>query len=80
LWLSKYLGMDKLPAIVFLDVIREVESVVARDIATDCPEEDHANHHAEEDANNGAVDQAEPMDAAVRELEVRIPTCRQRFS
>ena len=44
LWLPEDLGMNELPAVVFLYIFGEIEGVVAADIVIDCPEQDHADH------------------------------------
>jgi len=45
-------------------------------ISGDVPDNDHRNHNAEEDDDNGRVDETEPMDSRVEDVEVIVPASR----
>ena len=44
------------------------------DITRDGPEENHRDHDAQEDDDDDRVDEAEPVDARVEDVEVVVPS------
>jgi len=64
--------VHQLPAVFFLGLfLRGV--VVARDVQVKGAKENHGNHEGEEDDNDKGVDEAEPVDLGIINIQVAVP-------
>jgi hypothetical protein len=69
----KDIPMDQLPARIFLHVLHHIHLIVPRDILVQRAEENHGDHAGEKDDDDGRVDEGEPVDSGVEDVEVFIP-------
>ena len=57
--------MHKLPPELLLGVLAAVDLVVARDVLVEGAEEDHGHHARQEEHDDEAVEDGEPLDVGV---------------